>query len=202
MDGKQILRYEKLLGRDLTNKEIERIQRIKNTIKIADNDALWDILIAIEFQRSFYENIPHEIEKKTQSIFEKLSLATEKEIHLVQDKLAEKVIARADTLALQTHGMTLLTWGTMALSALLAYSGILLFAGYNIAQNGISSWQFLRMPMGVILGALGLICGCICGVLSAKKYAQDDKLWRKYSAIACGTLSIGAVLFALTFSLK
>ncbi len=198
MDIQKIEQYKKLLGRELSHEEKERLQRIKNTLNFADNDALWDVLIAIEFQRTFYENIPKEIERKTQEIFENISVATEKEIQLTQGRLTKKVFAHTETLTLQKHGVFLVTWGIITLVVLLIYSSTLMLAGYCMALKAIQPWSFLAMPVGIIIGCLCMLVGVILGILSAKIYAEGRKPWYKYLTGSSIAFIMGAILLSLT----
>ena len=59
-------RYQRLAGRTLTEKEILRLREIKDALSISDNDAVWDILILLDYHRKFCEEMPVEIEKKIQ----------------------------------------------------------------------------------------------------------------------------------------
>ena len=48
MEKEIISRMEKLLDRELDTEEKERLQRIQDTLQIADNDALWAVISAME----------------------------------------------------------------------------------------------------------------------------------------------------------
>ena len=48
MNAQKTAQLESLLGRPLGVEEKERLRRIKDTLHIADNDAMWDILTAME----------------------------------------------------------------------------------------------------------------------------------------------------------
>lgn len=54
--------FAQLLGRKATAKEIAELHRVKNVLHLQDNDALWLILLSLDYYR-------HEIEK---SVFESL----------------------------------------------------------------------------------------------------------------------------------
>ena len=53
MEGETLARLEKLLGRELKNAEKTRLQRIQDILKIGPNDALWSIIVALEYQRTY-----------------------------------------------------------------------------------------------------------------------------------------------------
>jgi hypothetical protein len=58
MNAEKIRQLETLLERELAPDEIERLRRVRDILHIADNDALWDMLTAMEYQRAFYEALP------------------------------------------------------------------------------------------------------------------------------------------------
>lgn len=61
MKSEKIEKIQKLLNRQLRDSEIERLNRIQEVIEISDNDALWDIIIALEYHRAYYEELPQKI---------------------------------------------------------------------------------------------------------------------------------------------
>ena len=86
MNKEKIGHIEKLLGRELSEEEQERLARIQDILGIADNDALWDILIALEYQRAFYETLPKKISGASGAILAQLSAAADKEIAHAQSR--------------------------------------------------------------------------------------------------------------------
>jgi hypothetical protein len=55
MNTDGITRLEKLLDRELSAAEKERLRRIQDALQISSGDALWDILTAMEYQKAYYE---------------------------------------------------------------------------------------------------------------------------------------------------
>ena len=119
MNAQKTAQLESLLGRPLGVEEKERLRRIKDTLHIADNDAMWDILTAMEYQRKYYEELPEKITLAATEIFKELSVAAENEVALAQSRLAESVVKQAEKLSLKTHIVSWLAWGGLALFLLL-----------------------------------------------------------------------------------
>lgn len=58
--------------------------------------------------------------------------------------------------------------------------------------------MLLRMPVGVVAGALCAACGMFLGAIAAKDYAEDHNRWRRRTVVALGYLLMsGLVLSAL-----
>ena len=130
MNKEKIGHIEKLLSRKLSEEEQERLARIQDILGIADNDALWDILIALEYQRTFYEALPDKISGASGAILAHLSAAADKEIAHAQNRLAEAVVEHAKTLSTKMKLSALVIPGLGALVALLLYGCLLMWAGY------------------------------------------------------------------------
>ena len=61
MDATKFERLERLLDRELSDGEKERLRRIQDTLGIKDNDGMWDVIIALEYQRKYYDELPEKI---------------------------------------------------------------------------------------------------------------------------------------------
>lgn len=53
--------FEQMLGRKATREEIDSLHRVKRTLGLADNDALWVVLIALEYYDALYRQYPSQI---------------------------------------------------------------------------------------------------------------------------------------------
>lgn len=126
---------EKLLDRELDTEEKERLQRIQDTLQIADNDALWAVISAMEYQRAYYETLPEKISSVTEKILAELSIAAEKEVRFAQSRLAENVVKQVEKLSWKRHIHTWLAWGTAALFLLLLYGSCLMWAGFCLGSE-------------------------------------------------------------------
>ena len=199
MDKEKIAGLEKLLDRELTSDEIDRFHRIKDTLNISDNDALWDIIIAMEYQRSFYEEIPEKIAVTTTNILQQLASAAEKETALAQNRLTASVVAQAQKLATK---ISMITWGYLGgftLTVLLLYGSLLLWAGYSIGSGQTQPPALLlRMPVGIVLSALAVAGGILLGIVAGKEFSERQSGWGKHMMAALGCLLSGGVVFSFT----
>ena len=199
MDAEQMTRLERLLDRELSGEEKERLRRIKDTLGIADNDGIWEIIIALEYQRNYYDELPEKISQAAAEILKGISQAAEKEVALAQGKLAESVVKQAEKLSVKSHIHTLLLWGALALFLVLLYGSLLLWAGYSLGTGQTHPpLLLLKMPVGVIMGALCFCAGIFLGVLAAKTFAEGEAAWRKLLLAALGCFLPGGIILSFT----
>ncbi len=199
MNAQKTAQLESLLGRPLGVEEKERLRRIKDILHISDNDAMWDILTAMEYQRKYYEELPEKITLAAAEIFKELSVAAEKEVALAQSRLAEGVVEQAKKLSLKTHISSWFAWGGLALFLLLLYGALLLWAGYCMGSGQTHPPALvLRMPVGIIMAGLCVTGGFFLGAMAAKSFANGHAGWKKWGLYAVGLLLPGGILFALT----
>ena len=50
--------FEKLVGRRATDGERQRLYRVRDTLGIKSTDAVWTLLLALEYYLAFFETIP------------------------------------------------------------------------------------------------------------------------------------------------
>ena len=70
MNTEHIKRLEMLTGRQLNAGEVARLGRIQSVLNLTDNDALWDVLTALEYQRVYYEALPVKITAATKELLQ------------------------------------------------------------------------------------------------------------------------------------
>lgn len=63
--------FKALLGRQPSDKEVERLYRVKNALNIRDNDAMWMILMALESYDTLYSKYPALIADQVDVVVEK-----------------------------------------------------------------------------------------------------------------------------------
>lgn len=101
MDRSVVYKMEKLLDRELTHHEKERLTRIQNILGIRDNDELWAIMTAMEYQRAYYEELPEKIREASAEIVKQISSVSDQDIAETKNRLAEMVAEHARDLAVQ-----------------------------------------------------------------------------------------------------
>jgi hypothetical protein len=67
--------FERLLGRQATDEERQRLHRVRDALGLRGNDALWLVLVALEHYRTLYERVPGEIATATQAAVSEVTAA-------------------------------------------------------------------------------------------------------------------------------
>ena len=64
-------RLERIMGRKFTLEEHKRLTRIRDSLQLRDDDAVWTLFLALEYQRTFYTKLPDRIESLTTDLLKK-----------------------------------------------------------------------------------------------------------------------------------
>lgn len=198
MSTDAITRIETVRGQKLSEQEAARLREVAETLHLRGDDAVWDIVAALEYQRVFYEALPEKIAGVTTKIIQGIALAAEKEAAAAQARLADSVVKQAKRLSAKIQYATLLPTAMAALVSLLAYGSLLLWAGFQIGSGRaqpLALW--LQMPSGLLMGGLCLATGLFCGVVTARTFAESEKGWYGSALVATVFLVAGAVSFCL-----
>ena len=197
MNAERITRLEKLLNRELSAEEKERLRRIQDTLQISAEDSLWDILAAMEYQRAYYEELPAKIAAASTDILQGFSEAADREAARARRHLAESVAELAQKLAARINMATLLPMGLAALVSLLAYGSLMLWAGFRIGSGRAHDPAWIpRMPSGVLMGGLLLGGGLFLGLHAAKEFADGGGEWKKRMLAALAMLVPGGIIMS------
>ena len=194
-------RCKRVWGREATKEEILLLQRIRDGLKLREDDALWDILIALQLQKFYYDELPGKIGNTISDSLKKLEKAAEIEVQKAQGTLAESVVEQAQKLA-GTSSLTTLLFSVAAVlfCAILACS-ISMWAGYAIGLGKpVSPDLLLRVPAGLVLAAVSLGSGIFLLLQGAHEFAASRaKTFRKKAAVGLGAVLVGALILSRTF---
>ena len=198
MKADKIKRLEKLLERKLSVEEKERLRNIGRVLGIGDNDAVWDVLSAMEYQKFYYEELPQKIAVASTEILQGFSEAADVEARRAQSLLAENVAEQARKLSVRINMETLLPLGIVALVCLLAFGSLSMWAGFCLGTGQANNiFLILRMPSGLLMAGLFFVGGLFTGVYAAREFAEGSKGWRKRTLTALALLVPGGALAVL-----
>nr|WP_305734008.1 hypothetical protein [uncultured Bilophila sp.] len=171
----------KACGRKLSEAEAARLREVGNRLNLREDDALWPLLAAMEYQRVYYEALPKEIAAASKTIMDGIAAAAEKETAAAQARLTDSVVREAQNLASKIQYDRLVSMWLLALICLLAYGSLMLWAGFRIdTGRNIPLVAILHMPSGWLISGLCLAAGLFCGVLSAKSFVEEKKgIWKQ-----------------------
>lgn len=199
MEGEAFVRLEKLLGRELEPSEKERLQRIQDVLKIGPNDALWSIIAALEYQRSYYEELPQKIRTATDEILAEWSEAARKNSTAPQKAKLEEAGEQTNVISLKKLMQPWFLWALLTLCLLLLYGSLSMWAGYCLGSGQTQPpCLMMRMPVGVLIGIL-CMSGCAMeGIPAAKAFGEGNGTWRKHVLAATALLVSGVLIISAT----
>ena len=186
----------KACGRELSEAEAARLREVGNKLNLRDDDALWPLLAAMEYQRIYYEALPEKIAGASRTIMDGMAAAAEKETAAAQARLTDSVVEEARNLASKIQFGKLVPMWLFALICLLAYGSLMLWAGFRIdTGRDVPLAAVLHMPSGWLISGLRLATGVFCGTLSAMSFAEAEKVWHKKGLVALFFLMLGGIIF-------
>lgn len=196
MDREIIINIEKLRGRELSPQEAGRLHKVSTALNIRDNDAVWALLAAMEYQRVFYEDLPKNIAEASRKIIQGISAAADKETAAAQAKLTDAVVKQAEHLSDSINYSRLLPLIIVGILSLLGFGSMLFWAGYQTGAGVfLPAHEMLEVPCGWLFVGLSFL-GCIFTLVSAaRKYGVEDKGWViHFIASLCFTI-VGTMLY-------
>ena len=186
----------KACGRELSEAEAARLREVGNKLNLRDDDALWPLLAAMEYQRIYYEALPEKIAGASRTIMDGMAAAAEKETAAAQARLTDSVVEEARNLASKIQFGKLVPMWLFALICLRAYGSLMLWAGFRIdTGRDVPLAAVLHMPSGWLISGLCLATGVFCGTLSAMSFAEAEKVWHKKGLVALFFLMLGGIIF-------
>lgn len=186
----------KACGRKLSEAEAARLREVGSRLNLRDDDALWPLLAAMEYQRVYYEALPEKIAGASRAIMDGMAAAAERETAAAQARLTDSVVKEARYLASKIQYAKLVPMGLFALICLLAYGSLMLWAGFRIdTGRDIPLALLLHMPSGWLISGLCLAAGVFCGGVAAWEFAEAERRWWKEGIMAFGFTMVGAMLW-------
>ena len=196
-----VIALGKACGRELSETEATRLREVGNSLNLREDDALWPLLAAMEYQRIYYEALPEKIAESSRAIMDGMAAAAEKETAAAQARLTDSVVKESRNLASKIQYDRLVPMGLLALICLLAYGSLMLWAGFRIdTGRDMPLAAVLHMPSGWLISGLCLAAGVFCGAFTAKRFAEAKRGWWKNGGIAVLFIMLGTLLFSLSLS--
>ena len=185
----------KACGRELSQAEATRLREVGNRLNLREDDALWPLLAALEYQRVYYEALPEKIAGASKTIMDGMAAAAEKETAAAQARLTKSVVKEAEYLASKIQYGRLVPLWLLALICLLAYGSLMLWAGFRIdTGRNMPLAAVLHMPVGWLISGLCMAAGVFCGGVAAWEFAEAETGWWKKGITAFGFTVVGVML--------
>lgn len=190
----------KTCGRELSEAEAARLREVGSRLNLREDDALWPLLAAMEYQRIYYEALPEKIAEASRAIMDGMAAAAERETAAAQAKLTDCVVMEAEYLATKIQYAKLVPMWLLALICLLAYGSLMLWAGFRIdTGRDMPLAAVLHMPSGWLISGLSLVAGVFCGGVAAKEFGEAETGWWRKGSIAILFVMLGAFVLINVF---
>lgn len=187
--------FGKACGRELSQAEAARLREIGSRLNLREDDALWPLLAAMDYQRFYYEALPEKIVEASKNIMDGMAAAAERETAAAQARLTDSVVKEAQNLASKIQYDRLVPMWLLALICLLACGSLMLWAGFRIdTGRDMPLAAILHMPSGWLICGLCLAAGVFCGGVAAKEFAEKKRRWWGKGITAFGFMMVGVML--------
>ena len=123
--------FEKLTGQTLTDADVQRLYRIKNALRLGDNDALWLLLMALDYPVTFYEKLPAQMKQASMEVLNEFRATADAiakaSAEAAKADLAKAVATTAQQVASDVVGVKRSRW--VATAAIAIGLGVAMVAG-------------------------------------------------------------------------
>ncbi|EFW77701.1 hypothetical protein [Pseudomonas savastanoi] len=201
--------FKALLGRQPSDKEVERLYRVKNALNIRDNDAMWMILMALESYDTLYSKYPAliagqvdvVIEKQRELIAEIVDAESKKALSTLSSAVAQTsqlvAVKVADTARWQAWG-----WGCFGL---IGFGALCLTAGFVLGSGNMPFWALTHQsssPFEIVISMLmkapvGWLIPLISSAVVIVTLAGNRQLRVKRSIITSLIMMVALSIFCI-----
>ncbi|HDR8993679.1 TPA: hypothetical protein QDA93_006393, partial [Burkholderia vietnamiensis] len=184
--------FEKLLGRQPSEKEIQSLYRVKNALNIRDNDALWLVLMALESYDTLYRKYPAMISDQVGKILDEqrstMAAIADAETKKALGTLADAVSKTSERVAVRlVDASRWLSWG-WAWFAFAAFGTLCVFVGFVLGSGRLPYWAGPTPGDGPLVTILGALARTPAGWLAAAggAAAAIGAAWRARDDLKAG----------------
>ena len=130
--------FEKLVGRRATDGERQRLYRVRDTLGIRSTDAVWTLLLALEYYLAFYETIPRNLEQATSTILAQAKATAEAQAKAAAAEMKRALTAGVLATARAATVKDILKWVAMTV---LTLSVVIMAVGRWAFKRGVAEEQ-------------------------------------------------------------
>ena len=186
-------RLEQIMGRKVTPEEHRRLSRIKDSLQLRDDDAVWTLFLALEYHRTFYSKLPDRIEALTTDLLRQVRQTADKEAERSQERLIDSVIEQVESRTAKVHIHRLMPIYLLIVICLTFLVSLSVWLGVCWgAGTPLPLQDLLNIPVGLVCLILCVVGGVFCLGVSCWKAYHDEEGWD--TSLFCG---LGAILIPI-----
>ncbi len=189
--------YKELTGKHPEKAEIDEILKVKNTLGISENDALFSVIILLHFNKTLYEDIPREIKAILTGIPDNISSMVENEVKLAQARLTNTIMDEAKKMSKKRGFIQELNLTLINLLIVIFVGCFSFITGFTFGTHKIQMASFLMLPSGIFLSILSFTIGIFSLTEFIKKYSSNLK-GKKSLFIGITGIAMSAIFLAVT----
>jgi len=182
-----IKHLERMRGNKVTCEEYHRLTMMQQALNLKDDDAVWMLFLAMEYQKSFYETLPKKISDTTSELLRRVRETADHEAANAQNRLIQSVIEQTEKLTARVHIMPLMPIYLLIILCLMAFGSLTYWAGLCAGLGKpLPLEEVLNIPAGTVLGGMTLTAITFCLGEAFWKIAYDQKGWLLPIVVALG----------------
>ena len=202
--------FERLIGRQPSDKEIQRLYRVKGALEIEDNDALWLVLIALESYDTLYRRYPALIDAQLKKSLEDqrtiIAAIADAETKRALGTLAQAVCKTSESVALRLTQATWMLWSGLIMLAMVMFGSFCTLMGFVLGSGRLPYWaapaehaSFVVLIFSTLArtpaGWIGAIAGVSMALVAAWHARQNNTSGSKRIAVGCCALAALCMVF-------
>ncbi|MBQ8173567.1 MAG: hypothetical protein IJY48_06395 [Mailhella sp.] len=189
-----IKHLERMRGSKVTCEEYHRLTMMQQALNLQDDDAVWMLFLAMEYQKAYYEQLPKKISDTTTELLKRVRETADREAANAQNRLIQSVIEQTEKLTARVHIMPLMPIYLLIILCLMAFGSMTYWAGLCAGLGKpLSLENVYYVPAGMVIEGMTLTAIAFCLGISFWKIAYDQKSWLTPMAVSLG---LSGLMFA------
>lgn len=185
---------KKFCNGKLTPEQEERVREVALRLQIREDDAVWQLLEAMEYQRIFYEKLPKHIEDTSGKLLKNLKDAADAQVAKSKSELTESVVREARYLASKIQWAEVLPVLIVGIISMFAYTALSMWAGFQLGAGEIRPIRDVLLIPWTPLVCLGIgLCGMFYLLPSLKKLCDQEE-YAGWHCLAATAIIIGSIV--------
>lgn len=178
----------------LTPEQEARVREVAVRLQIREDDAVWQLLEAMEYQRIFYEKLPKHIEDTSGKLLKNIKEAAEAEVAKSKTELTKSVVQETRYLASKIQWSEVLPLLIVGIISMFAYTALSMWAGFQLGAGEIRPIRDVLLIPWTPLACLGIgLYGVFYLFPSLKKLCAQEE-YAGWHCLAATVIIIGSIV--------